>query len=942
MRSQGLRLDPQLDTITSEIQAWCNRPESERARRNYRFARTCLQEDPDDLGLAIRALKFTSEKARDEFWKVPRYWWGAGERVLCDDAALVALVLSNDIVKLILESWVEAPRTSWTSEDSSEATRKAWTIDYVGDGAARLIKTVERISLNDSIAMPYSNTMPIIQSSGTGKSRMVDEMAISIFTLPFKLAPMGGNGATYPDCDETIRDHLTSGIANTRHELTAKYLVFFASLFSVVAKEVKEIWGNSPRVSPSEWRKHLEIPGKRASLYSLAVQGVSAILGKVVEETWKRTQREIASSEQRTTRESPPHSGTPATDSPPSTRPPKSREVIAGETFCDCASEAVKQPIQELQEAIHPASIIVLYFDESHILFKFKTSDSNSYYHGLLSALDVLRLSKIIGLFLSTTSYLAKYAPTYDMMPSERAQAAALQPPYTELPFDCHPDFFPVPQNKFTVDKLSTPEFQANFGRPLFWSRYRYGSDSIRAGIVEFARGKLLCSPSLASASSSDSQSSPSSRDLQELAVLDMRIMLDFGPHRDANIVQQHLIERHMRIAVCVPSHREYFYSAYTSEPLLAEAAARVMAAIRKEQKDDDDAIAWMLQKYTKSGLISKGDRGEMVARLLLTLAFDKAQMSSQAEAAINYSNAVLVKDFLVALLGEEQWGRIKTMRPDNTLGKSLEDAFKYAKVRFTHFGRASDDSASTSAAAFLAMLRGIAFQCCPQQPVIDIVIPVFLDNESSTAKVCEERMTALLIQVKNRVESSIIAHVAIDEAAVHFFPEGSAQTEQRPYIAIVMDLGIQPVQTQKYAKKSQHPPMENEGEGREATHTRPSLDLPPPLSLVTPSTPSKVIIGKEKSRESPRVTPPHLRYSLYIYGCSRAVYGVIGSQDIYANLLESRNMFNEHSRPENLAVLKGMKVLWARGPECYGFGQNCPAVQEVRGQEVEGVNVGG
>ncbi|PCH34753.1 hypothetical protein WOLCODRAFT_165789 [Wolfiporia cocos MD-104 SS10] len=256
-------------------------------------------------------------------------------------------------------------------------------------------------------------------------------------------------------------------------------------------------------------------------------------------------------------------------------------------------------------------------------------------------------------------------------------------------------------------------------------------------------------------------------------------------------------------------------------------------------------------------------------------------------------------------------------MKPNNTLGGrggSMEDAFKYAKVRFTHFGRAGDiASASTSAAAFRAMIRGMAFQCCPQQPVIDIVIPIFLDNENSTARVCEERMTALLIQVKNRVESSIIAQVAIDEAAVHFFPNGSARTERRPYITIVMELGIQPVQTRKYAGESQHPPVEDEG----------------------------VIIGGEKSRESPRAVPVHLCYSLIIRGCSRAVYSVIRSRDVYANLLESRNMFTEHSRPENIDVIKGMKASWIDEPDCNDFAQDCPAVQKVQGEEVEGVNVG-
>jgi len=34
---------------------------------------------------------------------------------------------------------------------------------------------------------PYSNTVSIIQSSGTGKSRMVDQLAHLVFTIPFNL-----------------------------------------------------------------------------------------------------------------------------------------------------------------------------------------------------------------------------------------------------------------------------------------------------------------------------------------------------------------------------------------------------------------------------------------------------------------------------------------------------------------------------------------------------------------------------------------------------------------------------------------------------------------------------------------------------------------------------------------------------------------------------------
>lgn len=34
---------------------------------------------------------------------------------------------------------------------------------------------------------PYGNQVAVIQSSGTGKSRMVDELAKLVFTIPFNL-----------------------------------------------------------------------------------------------------------------------------------------------------------------------------------------------------------------------------------------------------------------------------------------------------------------------------------------------------------------------------------------------------------------------------------------------------------------------------------------------------------------------------------------------------------------------------------------------------------------------------------------------------------------------------------------------------------------------------------------------------------------------------------
>jgi hypothetical protein len=43
----------------------------------------------------------------------------------------------------------------------------------------------------------YMNFLPIIQSSGMGKSRMVDELAKSVFTIPFILAANDTSGKVY-------------------------------------------------------------------------------------------------------------------------------------------------------------------------------------------------------------------------------------------------------------------------------------------------------------------------------------------------------------------------------------------------------------------------------------------------------------------------------------------------------------------------------------------------------------------------------------------------------------------------------------------------------------------------------------------------------------------------------------------------------------------------
>jgi hypothetical protein len=66
------------------------------------------------------------------------------------------------------------------------AIERAWSTNYIGSTAELL----ERIAISATTeekytTHPYTNQISIIQSSGTGKSRAVHELAKTLFTFPF-------------------------------------------------------------------------------------------------------------------------------------------------------------------------------------------------------------------------------------------------------------------------------------------------------------------------------------------------------------------------------------------------------------------------------------------------------------------------------------------------------------------------------------------------------------------------------------------------------------------------------------------------------------------------------------------------------------------------------------------------------------------------------------
>lgn len=108
-----------------------------------------------------------------------------------------------------------------------------------------------------------------------------------------------------------------------------------------------------------------------------------------------------------------------------------------------------------------------------------------------------------------------------------------------------------------------------------------------------------------------------------ELAILDVRLLLQFSRTPEASKEEARLVATRQRIAYVAPTHGNYIHSEYSSEPILAEAAASYWAHLTEKHRRRK--IPRMLQNHIALGLIRNDDKGKIVAKLLLTLAFDAA-----------------------------------------------------------------------------------------------------------------------------------------------------------------------------------------------------------------------------------------------------------------------------------------------------------------------------
>ncbi|KAH7919076.1 hypothetical protein BV22DRAFT_1134113 [Leucogyrophana mollusca] len=675
---------------------------------------------------------------------------------------------------------------------------------------------------NPDSSPQYAKFCSIVQSSGTGKSRLMTELRTKdVILLYMNLRPKDDSG--FPERDPVPSAILTEDLGLTSAQYTARCCAFFAALFITLRTDftaslltpdgsditrVVEKWNMYMCDMGSEHRR--KFFDRVQAEYQRALSSITAETAKpegepsVEDTTDKMGSMTLAGATSKP--ENPPKPATSEADKSP-------KSVIGKSDESPNPSKSDKPPeleggqamIQEYRAMLralpqlfgrsmdhpklviafdeaHPLSIMQKHFRPSHILCR------------VISAYSRLKNQRasVWVVFASTTSKVADFSAPQVIYDSARVAEGGelLFPPYTRLGWDQNAD----PLDGIAANAVAKFDHIIGFGRPL-WSSLKSVEMSDVDGIIAIARFKL-CKAAYFNPADTD----------QALAVLSQRFGLDvcFG-HPDSVSYLETAVASHLRICTGTTEDRAWRFTSYPSEPFLSCVAADLL---HESPGRLGDTLKTLTRKVD-SGMFEIGQSGELASRLLWLLAKDKYVRdkvhSEVAHPYIHQPSAgpwdvelidcqkVPVIPFLEYLFGDQF---------SSTISSTAKTAFKDAYINFSHWvsmkqdisprrkteNVADKDDARKSAEDWTLRHwhRTSAVQCCHGQPHVDKMIPIFFDDPSSGDR-DEDRMSQLFISDKAGKKAS--------KAALNVIQRSHSSIEcvtKLPYIAVLVDLGVE------------------------------------------------------------------------------------------------------------------------------------------------------
>ncbi|KAI0248394.1 hypothetical protein BJV78DRAFT_1354923 [Lactifluus subvellereus] len=138
-------------------------------------------------------------------------------------------LLENEVFLRQLEVDTEKSRRAFISDPSVDATVRAWSSPFQGNAADVLLMTIS--DYLDKQRVVYARHTSIVNSSGTGKSRTVDQVARKIITVPMCLRE-DGSQARDPNDQAAVAQRL-HGLVYSLLTVMHNYLVAIESEWHV-------------------------------------------------------------------------------------------------------------------------------------------------------------------------------------------------------------------------------------------------------------------------------------------------------------------------------------------------------------------------------------------------------------------------------------------------------------------------------------------------------------------------------------------------------------------------------------------------------------------------------------------------------------------------------------------------------------------------------------
>ena len=274
------------------------------------------------------------------------------------------------------------------------------------------------------------------------------------------------------------------------------------------------------------------------------------------------------------------------------------------------------------------------------------------------------------------------------------------------------------PHGKAIVSHVLLHIFQV-FSCFVRWGTiYDCGNDDVRARLVVFARGKLLCADS-----GEDLTRAQKYAVLSHQLVLDTtgtcHIMFPDNPFTEVEREQEQ-IAKHMRVCMSIGGGYETIRGSTPSEPILSEAASLVM---RDKSFKLADALADVLNHHN----INPGDRAELIISAFFTWARDKVVSAtpcaaSRGQLSRYFSVTELFKFFFSKSTFTSMSASFPSLRGTNATEQTFDQMFEGTSMHFTHFIKLQVRELLAQAYLPLFMARGAAVLCASCQCGVDAI----------------------------------------------------------------------------------------------------------------------------------------------------------------------------------------------------------------------------